>query len=508
MNNDKTFIRNVSVLSFVGILVRIIGLFYRIPLTNIIGNEGNGYYGSAYNIYTMILLISSTSIPMAVSKLLSSNQWKKEEKSEVFRCMIIYAFISGFIGSEICYSFAHILTIGNTKAIPVLKMLAPTIFFSSLMGTFRGYFQSKKNMVPTAISQLIEQLINAIVSISMAYFLIRSVGQNKAIWGAVGGATGTLAGAIAGFIFLLILYFSLKKKEKKEKRIKGNKKEIYKVLILTMIPMILSTFVHNIGSTIDMTLFYNILQWKGMDYQNLSNLYGVYSGQFLVLYHIPTALVATISISIMPLISSAKTKKEIKENSYKAMQTTCMIIFPCVAGLILLAEPILQVLFHQSGEYFILSVKFLQFGIIGTIGTSFTTVMITILQGLNHMKTPIKNITISIIIQTILNTFLFLFTDLNIYVLIVSTITYSILTCYLNMKSLSKDIPIFKVWIKSIKIPLIATTIMIIVLIFLIYLQTICQLSIYLFLVISICLSIFIYFGFYFLLYKKQKIDK
>lgn len=489
---DKNFIKNVSILSVINIIVRIIGLFYRIPLTNIIGNEGNGYYGSAYNVYTIVLLISSTSIPMAVSKILSSNQFKTEEKSKVFHCMIIYSLLVGILGASICYIFAPILTVGNQNAIPVLKMLAPTIFFSSIIGTFRGYFQSKKNMTPTAISQLVEQMVNAIVSIGASYLLVKVHTNNKTVWGAIGGASGTLLGAIASLIFLIFLF--IKKREKETIVSDINTKNIYKVLIFTMFPMILSTLVHNMSTTIDMTLYYNLLQWKGEDYKTLTVLYGIYSGQFLVIFHIPTALVATVSTSVMPLISGEKNKQKKIKAIQNALKITAIIAFPCVIGLMLLNKPILQLLFHQDVVALNFSAKLLFWGSFAIIGTSFTTVSITILQGLNHMKTPIRNIALSVSIQTILNILLFCFTNLNIFVLIVSIISYSILTCIFNFWSLSKEIPIKALIIASIKTPFVASLVMGCYLIVLNFVANLISLRNIVYVTLALIGSIFIYF--------------
>lgn len=489
---NKNFIKNVSALTLVGILVRIIGLFYRIPLTNIIGNEGNGYYGSAYNIYTMILLLSSTSIPMAISKTLAGDLFKEEDKKNIFLYMLIYAIILGFLGSSVCYLFAPILTIGNLKAIIVLRMLSPTIFFSAIMGTFRGYFQSKKNMIPTALSQLFEQIGNAIVSIGMAYILVHHSSSDKAMWGAVGAASGTLIGVIVGLIFLIIMFIN-KEKFKFKKIDKTQLLKIYKVLLLTMLPMILGTFIHNIGATIDMTLFYNILKVKGVTYDNLTNYYGIFSGQYLVLYHLPTALAAAISISIMPSISASKTKDELKEHLYIAFKITSFIVIPSVLGIIFLSKPLLILLFHQDEQSLNIANKLVSFGLIGAIGTSFTTISTTLLQGLNYMKEPVRNIGFAIIIQSILNSFLLYFTNLNIYSLIISGVFTSFLTVYLNFKSLNKEIVLKLIFFKAIKPSIISSFIMSIYLIIILFIKQLLKFNNYIYISISIIGGILIY---------------
>ena len=142
-----------------GILVRIIGVLYRSPVTSIIGDEGNGYYSIAYNIYAMVLLISSYSIPMAVSKVVSGKLALKQYKEahKVFRCALIYVLIVGAIASLFTFFGASILVPDSqTNAIPVLRVLAPAIFLSGFLGVLRGYFQAHSTMMPTSISQIIE----------------------------------------------------------------------------------------------------------------------------------------------------------------------------------------------------------------------------------------------------------------------------------------------------------------------------------------------------------------
>ena len=180
MSEEKRQSSNVlaqaTILMVAGIITRIIGVLYRSPVTSIIGDEGNGYYGIAVNIYTMILLISSYSIPMAVSKVVSGKLALRQYKDahKVFRCALIYVFVVGSIASLITFFGASLLIPeSQAKAVPVLRVLAPTIFFSGFLGVLRGYFQAHGTMLPTSLSQIVEQIANAVVSIGAAILFIR-----------------------------------------------------------------------------------------------------------------------------------------------------------------------------------------------------------------------------------------------------------------------------------------------------------------------------------------------
>lgn len=172
-NRKNNFIVHAGILAAAGIISRIIGLLYRSPLTGIIGDEGNGYYTSAFYIYTIILLISSYSIPAAVSKVIAQKLAVREYRNahRIFICSLWYVIVVGGAASLFVFFFGDLLVKGEAAAV-VLKVFAPTIFFSGLLGVLRGYFQAHKTMLQTSVSQVLEQLLNAVVSILAAYLFI------------------------------------------------------------------------------------------------------------------------------------------------------------------------------------------------------------------------------------------------------------------------------------------------------------------------------------------------
>ena len=173
MNRTRSVVKQASILAVAGILVRIIGVLYRSPLTSLISTEGIGYYSTAYNIYALILLISSYSIPTAISKLISEklvlNQYNNVQK--ILRCSVIYICAIGGGAALVAFFIAPFIVPKN--AVMALRVLCPTIFLSGLLGVFRGYFQAHQTTVYTSISQIIEQVFNAIVSVGAAYLFIQ-----------------------------------------------------------------------------------------------------------------------------------------------------------------------------------------------------------------------------------------------------------------------------------------------------------------------------------------------
>ena len=168
-----------GILAAAGIISRIIGLLYRGPLHSVIGDLGMGYYQSAYNFYTIVLLVSSYSIPAAISKVIAQKLGVKEYRNahRIFLCAMLYVLVVGGVASLFLFFGAGLFVEGEA-AIPVLRTFAPTIFVYGILGVLRGYFQAHKSMSQTSVSQILEQVVNAAVSVGAAYLLINSVMGN------------------------------------------------------------------------------------------------------------------------------------------------------------------------------------------------------------------------------------------------------------------------------------------------------------------------------------------
>lgn len=215
LGNQKTnFLRQGSILAMASIIVRLIGIVYRVPLANIIGDEGNGIYSAAFEVYSLALILSSYSLPLAVSKLLSAKLVVKQYRAaqQIFICTLIFAIVSGGLMALLIFFGAgfiedHFYQKFTGIRVP-LKVLAITIFVVALLGTIRGFFQARKTMIPTAVSQIIEQIINAAASIYFAYSFIRDNADSDIVagYGAAGGTMGTLFGAVSGLLFLVFVY--------------------------------------------------------------------------------------------------------------------------------------------------------------------------------------------------------------------------------------------------------------------------------------------------------------
>lgn len=466
------FIMQAGILAMAGIICRIIGILYRSPLAAVIGDEGNGYYGSAYNIYTIILLISSYSIPSAISKVIAGKLALKEYKNaqRIFHCAFIYVIVVGGIASLFTFFAAGILVEEN--AVIVLRVFAPTIFFSGLLGVLRGYFQAHKTMVQTSLSQILEQILNAIISILAAYLLKQAVIDKdlttQAVYGAMGSALGTGAGVLIALAFMWMVYglnrqYIAKRLKKDRSKNVLSYSEIFKIIFLIVTPFILSTFIYNFSTSLDETIYRKILKLvKGVDVAQIATWYGIYSGKAVVISNIPIAIASAMSAAMIPSISGKFATGDMKGTRAKvhtAILTTMLIAIPAAVGIGVLAKPVVSFLFPGQTSLD-LAASLLRALSVTVVFYSLSTLTNAVLQGIGKVNVPVINAFAALVVQTAVLVPCLWFTDLNLYSLAIAAIVYSLLMCILNGRSVKKYLNYKQDVLKVFLLPAVASAIM------------------------------------------------
>ncbi len=466
------FLKQGSVLALASILVRIIGMIYRIPMANIMKDEGNGIYSAAFEIYNILLIISSYGMPMAVSKMVSAKCAGGEYRNayHIFRCSFVFSIFTGGFAALFVYFGADFLEKSffseyHGIAIP-LRILAPTIFVVAVMGVFRGLFQGRKTMMPTAVSQILEQIINAVVSVAAAWILMNShSGETRqAAWGAAGGTMGTLFGALTALIILFLIYLLYRPIMKKQMRrdhvsVKRPLSTTFHLILATVIPIILSQTVYQLSGIIDVTLFNNVMKAKHVE--NISTLLGIYSTKYRVLVSVPIAVSTAIASSMIPGLVASYMQRDMKAVRYKigiAVKFNMIIAFPSAMGLSVLAIPIIRLLF--PGSDYMTGGLMLMTGSVCVIFYALSTVTSGALQSLDQMNLPVIHALISLIVHIILVFVLLKFTPLGVYSLVAGNVTYPLLVCYLNGKSVRKCIRKRQEVVGSFCVPFLASFVM------------------------------------------------
>ncbi len=474
MGKNKTnFLIQGSILAIAGVLVRVIGIIYRVPVNNILGEEGIAYYSAAFDVYSIFLLISSMSMPIAISKIISSKVAKGEIKNayRAFVGAVVIGFTIGIIVFSIVFfgaeSFASIC--GYPSAAYAIKVLAPVLFIMSILGVLRGFFQGMGTMIPTAISQILEQVANAIVSIVGAMYLFNAgkVAGESAALGAAGSTLGTLAGAAVALVFMtlvFIIYLPVIKRQIRRNR--GVQLEGYqslsKELLYTIIPVLLSTTIYNFSSIFDSAVFGNISgRIFKMTEPEYSSLYGVYSGTFKLLTTAPIAVASALSSAIIPSIIRSVEQKDRHSTFNKiesSMRLTMIIAIPAGVGLSVLARPILDLLFNlkRMDE----AAGIMRFAILTVVVFSMSTITNAVLQGIGRMKIPVINAAISMGIHyVVLILFLIIFKP-NLYIVVIADILFGLVVCILNSMAIYKNIGYMQEFMKTFILPFVASAIM------------------------------------------------
>lgn len=471
-NNKNDFLVQGSILAAASIISRFIGLLYKVPVYNIIGKSGMAYYGNAFEIYNIVLILSSFSLPLSVSKLVSARNEKKEyiNSYRIFLCAMVFAIISGILFTLLLYfgadSYASFVLKQPGTAIP-LKILAPTIFISAVMGVLRGYFQGKKTMVPTALSQLIEQIVNAVVSIAASYFFMKKYNPSPDVeaYGAAGSTLGTCIGAFVALLFLIFIYFIYKPTIRKQLTRDRNSdyepyKQMFTLLIITIIPVILSQTVYQITGVIDGALYGHIMDGKGIAEEIRDDMYGEYTGFYKTLTNLPVAIASAMASSIVPSIVSAfsrEDRKELHEKINSSIHFNMIIAFPCAVGMGVLAGPILQLIFPRATD---LGAGLLGTGSIAIIFFALSTISNGILQGINKMRVPVINSAISVVIHVIIVVIALQVFNMGTYGLVLGNATFALVVCILNWMSIRKYLEYKQEIKKTFVIPAVSSAIM------------------------------------------------
>ncbi|MBQ4537363.1 MAG: polysaccharide biosynthesis protein [Lachnospiraceae bacterium] len=461
-SNKDNFIMQAGVLAAAGMISRIIGLLYRSPLHGVIGDLGLGYYQSAYSYYTIILLISSYSIPSAISKVIAQKLGVKEYRNahRIFKCALVYVLVVGAAASLFLFFGAGLFV--EEAAIPVLRTFAPTIFIYGILGVLRGYFQAHKSMAQTSVSQILEQIANALVSIGAAYLLIKSAmgtlevpadtqGQvSRAVYGAMGSAMGTGMGVLVALLFMLGIYAL--NRGLIQKRIRRDKHEevesygeIFKLITAVVTPFIISTAVYNLSSAVNTKIYTDFYPtMKNLDMVEITSGWGVFSGQALTISNIPIAFASAMAAAMIPSIAqliAAGDKESAREKIAMAVKTTMLISIPCAVGLFVLGKPITALLFPSSTtESLDMAGKILMTLSLSVVFYALSTLNSSILQGLGKVNTPIFNAGIALIVQTMVAVVLLFFTKMDMYSIAVANTVYSGMMCLLNQSDVRKAV--------------------------------------------------------------------
>lgn len=440
-DKSSNFIKGAFILSMAGILAKIMGFGYRIILSRILGDEGIGLYQMAYPIYTTLLVVSRSGIPIALAKLIS-DRVARDQKKAAFKIFIVGRRLSIVVGLFFSILMAVMakpivnLLNWDPRAYYAVLALSPAIFFVSIMATYRGFFQGLQNMVPTAYSQVLEQLVRMITMIGLVYYLI----QFGLEYGAAGATFGAVTGSIAGLLILMRIYYN--KKTEIFEFVKTGSVETIKTFKIVKdiayfgIPITLGALVQPLMNLVDAAIVPNRLQIAGFSIETASQLYGRLAGMAMVLVNFPTIITVALAASLVPTISEAFALDQdrlIKRKTETALRLTVLIGLPSSVGLYVLAEPLTSVIFNNSLAA--VPLRIVSWGVFFIAIQQSTS---AIIQGIGKTKIPAINLFIGAVVNGTINYTLTALPSFGIKGASLGTVTGFAVAAVLNLYFLKK----------------------------------------------------------------------
>ena len=411
-NKSKSIIGGMTVLGLAGVICKLVGVLYSIPLTWMIGTSGLGVYNAVFPAYNLLLTISSAGLPVAVSRLVARGLAKDDPRSakHVFKTALLLLLLLGSVATILMIAGIDVFVTASDQPESRLGFLviAPCVAIVCVLSAFRGFMQGQQNMTPTAISQLIEQVGKVFLALPMAYF-----GSQRGIeYGAAGALLGTTIVEGIALLYMVILYFRRSAAFAAIPQLceepPAASSYVAKQLMTISIPITIGACIVPLSQYIDSTMLVGRLMSTGMEAGMASSVYGLFSGTVIRIINIPTALALAVSMSLVPAISSAKAVEDndaVIRQTDLGMRFAFLIGLPCSIGMSVLSEPLMRFFYQGSiaEEQLILGGELLAMS--GLTIILFTVVQATtsVLQGLGKQRIPMYTLLAGVICKIVLN---------------------------------------------------------------------------------------------------------
>ena len=440
-NYAKQFFSGVAVLALSTFIVKIIGLFYKIPMMAYLGAEGMGYFNSAYEIYSLFFVIATTGIPIAISILVSENkiQRKIENIKKIFRISLITLGVLGLIGTVLMGVFhkQFATLINNDAAALSILAISPTILLICISSAIRGYFQGNQIMMPTAVSQIIEALGKLLLGLGFAIIALNK-GYSMAEVASF-AVLGLTVGVLISLLYLILYKLFYRVKHLKTESISlvvESSSQIFKQLLSIAIPITLSSTILSLNKVIDMTMILGRLNAIGYTQRAANAIYVSYSTMAVSIYNLPSTLITAISLPLVPMLASAiEASDRAKEKSVIAssLKLTALISFPAGLGISVFSKQILSLLFASQTEEIEYTAPLLSLLGISIFLSSMITITNAILQAYKQVNKPIISMICGVLVKLALAFVLIGIPGINIYGAPISTFFSTVVIVAINL---------------------------------------------------------------------------
>lgn len=441
---SHTFLKGATILIICNLLGKVLGAVYRIPLAQTLGPVGMGMYQLVFPLYCLILTVSTSGMPIAISKLVAENNSRHNfaNSKKILYISLLMLTIVSLLGAMIIFLGAKFIAKlqGNFNIYICYYGIAPAVLFVGMLSAFRGYFQGNLLMFPTAISSIIEQVVKMIMGLFFARKLIM-FGVEYAVLGAL---IGISISELVAVLFLVVSYVVFRLIHREKSNIKAEKfKSLSRKVFGLAVPITFGGLVAPITAMIDSLLVVNLLMFSGFSGNTSTLFLGIQSGIVEPLVNIPVIISVSIATVILPNISkysAENSNDEVKNIVEKAIQTSLCISISCAICFVVFGKQILNFLYGSSlnDDELLMSAKLLFAGSFNIIFLSLVQVTAGVLQGLGHSKLPVKSLLVGCVIKIIVDLLLIPIKNINIFGVVVSSAICYVVVFVLNFKQVKK----------------------------------------------------------------------
>lgn len=459
--------KGATILVIAGIVSKIFGAIFRIPLTNMIGAEGQAYYSAAYALYMLLFTIATAGFPVAISRMVSSRiaegDFINAHKSYKLAMKVSWAL--GITSFLIMYFGAGAIAAAykNPGSEASMKAISVALLFTPLVASMRGYYQGRQNMKPTGVTEVIEQMMRVVAGLTLAYMFYKT----SLVKAAAGATFGASAGIIAAFAAMFVIY--ARDKSTRDKLFESSvvrdetDKVRLKELLSFLIPITIGAAVMPIMFNIDAAIIPRRLLESGFDRVMTDKLYGLMGGFCDPIINLPNIFIDAICISLMPAVTTAftlKNKSDLEDHIKTGLKTMMIITYPCAIGLIVLAKPILTMLFYRKYDEAVMAVPALQILALSIITLAVMRAFSTSLQGIGKMMLPVWNLFIGAMVKAVVSYILLGIPAININGAATGSVIAYVTAGVLNYRALKKYTGVSLDWKSIMVMPLVSALVM------------------------------------------------
>lgn len=463
----QSFLQGTAILAMATVIVKLLGFLFKTPLNYIIGEQGSSYFYNAYKVYDVLLMISTTGLPVAVSRMIAEAQELKNyaQIRRIFKTALYVFLAIGIVGSLGMFLFCKQLSVvvtTNVNSWAAIAALAPCVLLICLISAYRGFFQGQRYMSPTSFSQILEAMTRLAVGLAVAYLIMKKTGN--VVYAAAGAIMGVTAGCLISVIYLHSkfqgAYASLPLDGGTAKSSRSTLKELLSIAVPITLGSAGLQIINLIDTMIYMRRLTGALGWSAAQVDTAN---GIYSFQQTI-FALPCAFIPTITIACLPAITAALTRKDGKAaraTEESALRTMALIAMPCAAGLVVLAEPIVRLLCPGYGEASVaVAAPILAILGVAVIFNSMVLLLNSFMQAHGDVTTPVINMLIGGVVKIIVNYILVGTASINIIGAPIGTTVCYLCIMALNLVTMRKSVTTRPQIFKNLARPFAAAAIM------------------------------------------------